>query len=143
MSRAGRIGVFATFPDRLRELAVAAAGKPAHPGEWTTSEVVRHLIAVEDEVHVKRLRAVAVVEDPQWQWTEPGLAAGFDDADLSEVLEAFSTARAATVRLILALDEVAWARYGTHSTYGRVDVEGLLRLASDHDAEHLRGIAED
>jgi hypothetical protein len=119
---------------------LAAAAKPTPFGEWGPSEVARHLIAVEDEVHVRRLRQIATDDDPHWTWTEPGLAEGFEGASLHEVLDAFVAVRAGTVRLVEPLDEAGWARYGTHATYGRLDVDGLLRLASDHDAEHLESL---
>ena len=140
MKRAERLAAFAAFPERLAAAALAAATGRRPPGEWTAIEVVRHLIAVEDEVHVRRLRQVAETDDPHWSWTEPGLADGFDGADLGAVLEAFAGARAATLRRYLALDDAGWARHGTHATYGRLDVDGLLGLAVDHDAEHLRGL---
>jgi hypothetical protein len=140
MSRAERLATFATFPGRLREAALAAADRSTPPGEWGPSEVARHLIAVEDEVHATRLRAVATQDDPHWTWTEPGLAAGFEDAGLHEILEAFAAARAATVERLRALDHDGWARHGTHATYGRLDVAGLLQLACDHDVEHLDGL---
>ena len=142
MRREDRSEGFATFPGRLRAVALAAAARPIPPGEWGPTEVVRHLIAVEAEVHVTRLRQIAAEDEPHWSWTEPGLAAGFDDADVTEVVEAFAAARAATVRLVGALDQDGWARHGVHATYGHLDVEGLLRLASDHDSEHLRGLVE-
>jgi hypothetical protein len=144
MTRGERLEAFAAFPGRLRDAALAAAAgaaRPTPPGEWGPSEVGRHLIAVEEEVHVKRLRDVAGGDVPNWTWTEPGLAAGYDDASLDAILEAFAAARTATVRLFQALDDGEWARFGTHATYGRLDVEGLLRLATDHDAEHLAGLS--
>jgi hypothetical protein len=113
---------------------------PTPPGEWGPSEVARHLIAVEDEVHVRRLRQVATEQDPHWTWTEPGLADGFEGDSLDEIIEAFAAARAATAGMFRALDDDRWARHGTHATYGRLDVDGLLRLASDHDAEHLESL---
>jgi hypothetical protein len=131
---------FASFPGRLRIVAVAASTRPTPSGEWGPSEVGRHLIAVEDEVHVKRLREVAAQNDPHWTWTEPGLAGGYERANLDEVLDAFSAARAATTRLFRALDHDGWARHGTHATFGRLDVDGLLRLAADHDAEHFESL---
>jgi hypothetical protein len=142
MNRAERLEAFAAFPERLRAAALAASKRPSPPGEWTAIEVVRHLIAVEDEVHVRRLRQVAETDDPHWSWTEPGLADGFDGVDLGGVLDAFVVARATTLRRYIALDEAGWTRHGTHATYGRLDVDGLLGLAVDHDAEHLRGLAE-
>ena len=83
---------------------------------------------------------MAKEDDPQWSWTEPGLAPGFDDAPLSTILAAYAEARATTVSRIDVLDDAGWHRFGTHATYGRLDVAGLLRLAHDHDEEHLAAI---
>ena len=93
---------------------------------------VRHLIAVEDEVWRSRLASVVDEDDPHWSWTEPGLAPGLDDAPLEEILAAFAAARAAFGRHHPGLDDAGWARSGTHATYGRLDVAGLLRIATDH-----------
>jgi hypothetical protein len=139
-TRAERLEAFASFPQRLREAALAADGKPIPPGEWGPSQVARHLIAVDDEVHVRRLHDVATHDDPQWTWTEPGLAPGYDGAQLDVILEAFATVRAATFGMYSALDDAGWNRHGTHATFGRLDVDGLLQLAIDHDAEHLAGL---
>ena len=137
--RDGLVERFAAFPSRLAE-AVHVAG-PTPAGEWSPAEVVRHLIAVEDEVHRFRLASLARGGEPRWSWTEPGLAPGFDGAPLDTVLAAFATARAGTVDVVRSLDEADWARSGIHATFGRLDVAGLLRLATDHDEEHQAGIA--
>jgi hypothetical protein len=139
MSDPALLEVFAAFPARLAAAAKArvAEWRPFPEGEWGPTETVRHLIAVEDEVHRARLAQVAKKDDPHWTWTEPGLAPGFDDASLLEVLTVFARRRAKNVATVRALDEAGWARYGTHETYGRLDVAGLLRLAADHDEGHL------
>ena len=100
MSRAELVEAFAGFPDRLVVAARAAADRPVVPGEWGPAEVVRHLIAVEGEVWQARLVRVATEDDPHWAWTEPGLAPGFDDARLDEILAAFAAARASTVATV-------------------------------------------
>ena len=143
MSRDELVEAFAAFPARLAAAAKArvADWRPIPAGEWDPTETVRHLIAVEDQVHRARLAQVAKQDDPHWTWTEPGPAPGFDDATLLEVLTVFARRRAKTVATIRALDEAGWARFGTHETYGRLDVAGLLRLALDHDGEHLSGLA--
>jgi hypothetical protein len=140
MNRAAMVDAFAGFPGRLGEAARAAATHPAPAGEWGPAEVVRHLIAVEHEVWQSRLAAVATEDDPHWPWTEPGLAEGFDGRSLDAILAAFAAARATTCATLRALDEDGWARAGTHATYGRLDVVGLLRLAVDHDTDHLEGL---
>ena len=142
MSHDELVEAFAAFPARLAAAAKArvAEWRPFPEGEWGPIDTVRHLIAVEQEVHRPRLTQVAGQEAPHWAWTEPGLAPGFDDASLLEVLTAFARRRAKTVATVRALDEAGWERYGTHDTYGRLDVAGLLRLAIDHDAEHLASL---
>jgi DinB superfamily len=114
--------------------------RPTPDGEWTPAEVVRHLIAVEIDVHQARLLDVAIDDGPQWGWTEPRPWPGEPDLDLDGVLERFAAMRAVTVATVQALDADGWARAGTHATYGRLDVGGLLRLAIDHDEDHLRGL---
>jgi hypothetical protein len=140
VTRAELVQAFAGFPDRLAVAAREAAGRPVPDGEWGPGEVVRHLIAVEAEVWQARLARLATEEDPQWSWAEPGQAPGLDDAGLDAILTAFTAARATTVGSIRALDDAGWARHGTHATYGRLDVEGLIALAIDHDQDHLRGV---
>jgi hypothetical protein len=136
------VEAFAAFPARLAAAAKArvAEWRPFPEGEWGPIETVRHLIAVEQEVHRARLAQVASEEAPHWTWTEPGLAPGFDDASLLDVLTVFARRRAKTVATVRALDEAGWERYGTHDTYGRLDVAGLLGLAIDHDREHLASV---
>jgi hypothetical protein len=56
------------------------------------------------------------------------------------IVAAFAAARAATVATVRALDDAGWARFGTHATYGVLDVEGLLARAIDHDHEHLAAL---
>ncbi len=134
---------FAGFPLRLEPVARAAAGTPVAPaadGEWGPAEVVRHLIAVEREVWQARLAQVAAEDDPQWGWSEPGPEPGLEGASLDAILAAFAAARATTIATIGALDEAGWQRHGTHTSYGVLDVAGLIHLAMDHDEDHLTGL---
>lgn len=131
---------FAGFPVRLAGAARVADAAPPVDGEWTTEQVVRHLIAVEIAVHQARLHDVEVDDAPEWAWAEPGPWDGEPDLDLDGLLARFAELRAATVARVRALDGDAWRRAGTHATYGLLDVAGLLGLAIDHDAEHLRDL---
>ena len=55
-------------------------------------------------------------------------------------LETFAALRSGTLARVAGLDEAGWARAGTHATYGRLDVAGLLGVVVDHDEEHLAGL---
>jgi DinB superfamily len=139
-SRRAATAALADYPDRLASAARKAETRPTPKGEWTPEEVVRHLIAVEIGVHQARLLEVALNDGPRWAWTEPGPWPGEPDLDLDGVLERFAAMRAVTVATVAALDADGWARTGTHATFGVLDVGGLLRLAIDHDEEHLAGL---
>jgi hypothetical protein len=131
---------YAAVADRLASAAHAAARRPTTAGEWTPSEVVRHLIAVESDVWLPRLRQVAAEDDPHWPWAEPDRWLGEPDATLDELLARFAAGRAETIAHVDALDDAGWARTGTHATFGVLDVAGLLEKALDHDEEHLASL---
>jgi hypothetical protein len=134
------LDALAVFPDRVTAAARAAATGPVPPGEWTPEQVIRHLVAVETDVHQARLRDLATVAEPRWTWTEPGPWSGDPDLELDGVLRRFAELRGETLAVVGALDETGWARSGHHDTFGALDVAGVLRNAVDHDEEHLRGL---
>jgi DinB superfamily len=140
--RDGLLASLAVVPDRVAVAARAASVRPVAPGEWTTEQVVRHLIAVETDVHQARLRDLATIDEPRWSWTEPGPWSGEPDLDLDGVLRRFADLRAETLAIIGALDDAGWARSGHHATFGALDVAGVLRNAVDHDEEHLSGLGD-
>jgi hypothetical protein len=131
----------ARFPERVDAAARAAAERPTPPGEWTAQQVGRHLIAVEIEVHQARFHDLATQDSPSWTWQEPGPWPAEPELGLDGVLARFAGVRGETVARYRALDEAGWARAGRHATFGAVDAEGLLRLAVEHDEEHLAGLS--
>jgi hypothetical protein len=124
-------------PDRVARAARAAKRRAVPDGEWSAREIVLHLVAVENEVFQRRLRQLAEEIDPHWTWTEPGVAEGPGTETVDDALALFETSRRRTLDLVAGLDEAGWARSGTHATYGVLDVAGLLRVAADHDDDHL------
>jgi hypothetical protein len=132
---------FAAVPESLARAARSANSRPSAPGEWSSSDIVRHLIAVDQEVWEPRLRQVATENDPAWPWVEPDRWNGAPGASLDELLDEFAARRSSMVAGLDGLDERGWARAGTHATYGRLDVAGLIERAADHDEEHLASLA--
>jgi DinB family protein len=130
----------AAFPARLADAARTAPQHAPAPGEWTPNEIVRHLIAVEEDVWHRRLGQLRTEEHPRWRWVEPGQWLGAPGAGLEDVLASHGRVRAATLRILDALGPAGWARTGTHDTFGELDVAGLMTVAADHDDEHLASL---
>jgi DinB superfamily len=128
----------AAIPARLTEAARGAPPEPTAPGEWTPTDVVRHLIAVEKLVWQPRLARLAAEDHPHWAWVEPDRWMAEPGASLERLLATYRLARASTVDMLAALDDAGWARTGTHATFGVLDAAGLMARAVDHDEEHLR-----
>src|SRR5689334_15635821 len=110
----------ASLPDRLATAARAASPEPPAAGEWAPSEIVRHLIAVEELVWHVRLAQLEHEDHPHWRWVEPGQWLGRPGSDLDGVLAAHAAVRASTLTMLDALGPSGWARTGTHDTYGEL-----------------------
>jgi hypothetical protein len=110
------------------------------PGEWSPREVLLHLIAVEIEVWQPRLAALQTSRFPEWPWVEPGLWHNPEGATFAGALDVYRRQRGVTVARLDTLDDAGWARQGRHATYGVLDVAALMRIALDHDEEHLAQI---
>jgi hypothetical protein len=130
----------AAIPADLAAAARSASPEPPAAGEWTPTEVVRHLIAVEEQVWHVRLRQLQAEDHPRWAWVEPGQWLGAPGADLDDVLATHAAARASTLAMLDALGPDGWARTGTHETCGVLDVAGLMTKAVDHDDEHIASL---
>jgi hypothetical protein len=136
-SRAALRRRLAEVPTRLAVAARAAVDRPVPAGEWAPTDVVRHLIAVEEEVWHSRLRQLDAEDHPRWPWTEPDRWLGAPDASLADLLAVYADRRGATVDILDRLDDAGWGRTGEHATHGVLDVAALMTKAIDHDDEHL------
>jgi hypothetical protein len=130
----------AAVPRRLASAARAASPEPPAPGEWPPTDVVRHLIAVEEEVWHPRLRQLVAEDDPHWAWAEPDRWQGTPDATLDELLAIHQALKSMTAAMLDDLGVDGWARTGAHATFGRLDAAGLMEKALDHDDEHIASL---
>ena len=135
-----RLQRLAAYPAVVATAARDAAQRPTPAGEWTPEQVVRHLIAVDLEVHQRRVSELSTKDEPIWSWQEPGPWPDEPTLGLDGVLDRFASVRGDTVAMYHALDDAGWARIGRHATFGQLDADGLLGLVVDHDAEHLGGL---
>src|SRR5262245_31849016 len=130
----------AAVPARIAAAARAADPEAPSPGEWPPTDIVRHLIAVEEQVWHVRLRQLIDEDEPHWRWTEPDRWLDRPDASLDDLLEIYAARRAKTVAMLDELGRIGWEKSGTHDVYGRLDVAGLMRKAVTHDDEHVASL---
>jgi hypothetical protein len=128
-------------PDRLLRLCADlapedAAQRPA-AGEWSVTEVVRHLVEGDRETFLPRLRRMLAEVRPVFEARErtPG-----DRSDLPTLLRAFESARREAVRILRELDPEGWMREGVSPSRGPLTVEAYALAMADHDDEHLAQI---
>ena len=136
-----------TRADLRRRLAEVPSDWPSPPaprptsrspaGEWTPAEVVRHLIAVEEEVWHGRLRQLATEERPRWPWTEPDRWLGAPDASLEDLLVVYADRRGTTIAMLDALDDAGWPGPASTRRTASSMSPALMTRAIDHDEEHL------
>ena len=142
--RQNRLDRLTSAPARLSaavkalEAAEAVSGTPT--GEWTARRSVGHLCRVEIEVYATRLSSLEGDVPPSWVWHEPGTSDAFWMATTEAALAEFAARRSVSLAWLNRLDEAGWAKWGTHGTFGRLDVTGYIGVMADHDDEHIAGL---
>jgi hypothetical protein len=107
-------------------------------GKWTVREVLGHCI---DAERVFSYRALAFARGetaplPAFAENEYALQSGHDSVSIAELLEEFTSVRAATLHLLRHLPEPAWRRTGIAS--GKpVSVRALAFIMAGHVKHHL------
>ena len=115
----------------------------ATPGEWSSREILAHL--VDDEMYVMRTRLERILKEDR-----PSLAPHDEkhwyanrnttrDA-LDELLSDFAVQRAASLGIIKMLREEDWVRQGYQPEYGLFSAQEWLTRWVAHDTTHLRQI---
>ncbi len=142
MDRGLVIASLAATPDLLRLLAEdvspGLAVKAPKAGEWSVSEVVRHLVEGDCDTFLPRLRRMLAESRPAFPSRERQASA--DHSDLSTLLGAFESARGEVVKILKGLEPAQWAREGVSPSRGPVSVEAYAATMSAHDTEHLQQI---
>jgi len=117
-------------------------------GTFTVRDVLGHLITGEGEADgadwIPRLKTILAHGEsrPFVAFDRTGFRELWGRAGVSELLDAFATARAESLALLdkLALTPADFARTGTHPEFGRVTLGQLLATWVAHDFTHLSQI---
>lgn len=116
--------------------------RPPAPGKWSVGEILAHLSEIE-LLWGYRIRTMLEREDPeivgmdQEVWARVGRYA---KRDPRASLGLYTALRRSHVALLDGLSAKDRARGGRHSQFGRLTIDGIIRLLAGHDVNHTRQI---
>ena len=119
-----------------------AHARPAE-GEWSTVEVIGHLIDAEERA-LARIAAVLQEENPELPgYDQNGLVRerGYQQQALPAVVERLLALRAERLDVLAALTEEQWLRTGVSAGKGVTPLTAITCHMCWHDTNHLAQIA--
>lgn len=146
----GRIAArLANTPAALRALltglpAEDAARRPP-TGAWSINEIVGHLVDEEQGDFPIRIRSLLADPGAKWPPLDPERSVRerrHNDRPLPELLAAFESERAASLRWLNEMRAPDWTRTYTQHPSGALAAGQLLACWAAHDALHIRQIAK-
>ncbi len=112
---------------------------PDRVGAWTLRDIAAHLATTERECFEPRIRAMAAGDRPEFEYYSND-ERDFDGVSLQEALKEWTETRARLIDYVRGLSEEERSRVGVHTKFGELTVDGYLRVALDHDQDHLRSL---
>jgi hypothetical protein len=135
--RGGRSSSKPMLPDDLLHW------KPT-PERWSISEVLAHLVEIE-ELYAGRVRRMVAEDAPKFlRYVQPDPASpnAGSQGDTAKILARFTSLRRDNVAFLNTMPANASARTGHHSELGPITLSQMLCEWASHDLGHLRQIAE-
>jgi hypothetical protein len=145
-SRNALIDELAAAPVTLRRLCDAL--NPAHlrlrpgPALFSPLETAWHLCDIEREGYLVRIGQILAQESPvlgSLDGDQLALERRYNEQELLPAIEGFSTARAASLRLLSRIDATAWARLARFEGQS-ITLCALAEMMAEHDRGHLLSV---
>jgi uncharacterized damage-inducible protein DinB len=137
-----------TGPACVRSLAEGLTAEQLRhqprPGEWSMKEVMAHLLKVERDVFLPRLKRLASENRPVFESFDPDAWARERDhreGDFMDEWRGFAAARSETIALLRSAPPGAAERVGISGFFGPVSLGQYATHVVDHDLEHLAQLA--
>jgi len=133
---------FAMIPESFRKWAPPSwDGVPSEP--LTAIEQVCHVRDIEIEGYRRRFRRTLAEVNPVLESIDTEALARdrrYTDADASQALAAFRSARTQTLALLAELSPEHYERNAIFEGYGSVTLRSLVHYLCSHDQQHLAGL---
>ena len=140
------IEVLESTPSTLRALLgplpEAAANEPGPEG-WSPSDVLAHLISVQQSALVDRIRLMVENDEPpvpNIDEDEALVSSGLRGTPLLELLDIFQRERRDAMAWVKDLAPSSFSRGGLHEAAGRITAADQLNHFAYHDLAHIRQI---
>ncbi len=138
--------LLAEAPGRLRSLVSGATPREltwtTSPSRWSITQLAAHLADAEI-AGAWRFRLVLERDGVGLQAYDQNVWASafrYETAPPAESVALFETLRAATLRVLRAVDPNRRAHAGMHAERGRESIDHLMRMYAGHDLNHLSQI---
>jgi hypothetical protein len=118
---------------------IVADDHPGRVGAWTLRDIAAHLAATETECFEPRIRAMAAGERPEFEFYSND-ERDFDGISLQSAITEWTETRARIIDFVRGLSEEERRRVGVHAKFGELTVDGYLKIALDHDQDHLKSL---
>src|SRR5258708_39923613 len=113
--------------------------QPGRVGAWTLRFFVNDMATTEKECFEPRIRAMAAGERPEFEFYSND-DRDFEGISLESALTEWAGTRNRLIDYVRELSEEERSRVGMHTKFGELTVDGYLRVALDHDRDHLRSL---
>jgi hypothetical protein len=140
------IEVLESTPTTLRallgSLPEAVASEPGPEG-WSPSDVVAHIISVQQLALVERIRLMVEGDEPpvpNIDEDEALASSGLRGKPIGELLDRFERERRDAMDWVKGLAPESFARGGQHEIAGRITAADQLNHFAYHDLAHIRQI---
>jgi DinB superfamily len=109
------------------------------PGKWSAKESLGHVVDTERVFSYRAMRISRNDKTPLAGFEQDDYVkyGPFGHCSLAALVEEFSAVRKATLLLLRALDDAAWARRGVASN-NEVTVRGLAYIIAGHELHHRK-----
>jgi hypothetical protein len=128
----------------IQRLISDAENAPTVEGEWPPVVVLGHLSQVDEQVWLARINQMVSAYDqeekaPEFEWWEPDAVETFEKYKGDSIEKVSAELISSRTRLLARLRELSqpqWGAQAVHSTFGVIDISGLLIELLRHDEEH-------
>ena len=114
------------------------------PGEkFSAIEQICHLRDIERDGYHNRIKSIQAGGNPTLASIEGydlAVQHNYKDARLTEVIDAFHTAREKTIEIIKTIEDQQWNNTGYFDGYGTITLRALIHFLCSHDLEHLASL---